>query len=57
MLGTVQIKHKDNPYLFIYIFFFLLAEAQCTSIDFRCIRKEGPDPKLTEVNQSLFLLI
>lgn len=32
---------------------FLLAEAQHSSIDFRCISKEGPDPKLTEVNQNL----
>lgn len=48
VLGTVQIKQKDNPSPF-----FLLAEAQCSSIDFRCISKEGPDPKLTEVNQNL----
>lgn len=32
---------------------FLLAEAQHNSIDFKCISKEGPDPKLTEVNQNL----
>lgn len=48
VLGTLQTKQKDNPSPF-----FLLAEAQFSSIDFRCISKEGPDPKLTEVNQNL----
>lgn len=41
------------PHTHFFFSPFLLAEAQHNSIDFRCISKEGPDPKLTEVNQNL----
>lgn len=56
VLGITQIQEKDGfspPHHHLFFPPFLLAEAQHSSIDFRCISKEGPDPKLTEVNQNL----